>query len=144
MISRLVNTERCKEVVSQHPNYFTFDVEEWFNKKENYALIDGENIAFGEYKHPGVYWVHFCFNTARGRDAINLTKRMFAEFCKACPVKIAVGLISVDNLKAKWLIRQVGFQSLGEIMTENGLCEMFYSFSVLEDFDTKEFNNGIV
>lgn len=126
-MERLTSPSVCREVTDKHPGYFTFDVEDWFADENNYALIEGQNIAFGEYKSPGVYWVHFCFDEARGREAIELTKQMFAEFCHRCPVKIAIGLIVVDNKKAKWLIRQVGFKSLGEIETKNGLCEMFYS-----------------
>lgn len=133
---RLTDPTECRRVTDKHPQYFTFDVEDWFSKENNYALIEGDNIAFGEYKRPGVYWVHFCFDTSRGREAIQLTKDMFKEFCRVCPVQTAIGLIEVNNRKAKWLIRQVGFKSLGEVMTENGLCEMFYS--------TKEDSNGSV
>lgn len=135
-MKRLTDPTECRRVTDKHLRYFTFDVDEWFAKDGNYALMEGDNIAFGEYKSPGTYWVHFCFDTARGREAIQLTKDMFEEFCRVCPVKTAIGLIEVDNKKAKWVIRQVGFKSLGEIMTENGLCEMFYS--------TKEINDGLV
>lgn len=135
-MERLICPVLCREVTDRHLDYFSFDVEGWLSKPENYALIEGANIAFGEFKSPGVYHVHFCFDTAKGRDAIELTRRMFRAFCEACPVEVAVGLIAVDNKKAKWLIRQVGFKSLGEIMTENGMCEMFYA--------TKDLNNGIV
>lgn len=126
-MNRLTDPSKCRKITDKYPRYFTFDVEEWFANPNNYAVIDGDNIAFGEYKKPGVYWVHFCFDTARGREAIQLTKEMFEKFCCDCPVKIAVGLIELTNKKARWLIRQVGFKSLGEIMTENGVCEMFYS-----------------
>jgi len=133
---RLTDPAECRRVTDKHPQYFTFDVDAWFANADNYALMEGDNIAFGEYKKPGVYWVHFCFDTARGREAIQLTKDMFEEFCRVCPVKTAIGLIEVNNRKARWLIRQVGFKSLGEVETENGLCEMFYS--------TKELNDGLV
>jgi hypothetical protein len=126
-MKQLTDPVECRKVTDKHPDYFTFNVEEWFLQDRNYALQKGANIAFGEYKSPGVYWVHFCFDTAKGREAIQLTKDMFTEFCKQCPVNIAIGLIHVNNKKAKWLIRQVGFASLGLIETENGLCEMFYS-----------------
>ena len=126
-MKRLTDPVECRKVTDKHPDYFTFNVEDWFSKEKNYALQEGDNIAFGEYKSPGVYWVHFCFDTAKGREAIQLTRDMFAEFCNKCPVKMAIGLIEVNNRKAKWLIRQVGFTSLGLIETENGLCEMFYS-----------------
>lgn len=123
---RLTDPKECRTVTDRYPDYFTFDVDKWFANGDNYALKEGNNIAFGEYKSPGVYWVHFCFDTARGKEAIQLTKDMFDEFCKACPVKIAIGLIEVGNKKAHWLIRQVGFKSLGEVKTHNGFCEMFY------------------
>lgn len=135
-MKRLTDSAECRSVTDKHSQYFTFDVETWLANVDNYALKEGDNIAFGEYKSPGTYWVHFCFDTARGREAIQLTKDMFEEFCRVCPVKTAIGLIEVNNKKARWLIRQVGFKSLGEVMTENGLCEMFYS--------TKDLNNGVV
>lgn len=121
------SVEEINDLIKDHPDYFTFNVKEWYDNKDNLALVEGRNIAFGEKKSPGVYWVHFCFSEAKGRDAIRLTQRMFEEFCRIKPVKIAVGLIAVENKKAKWLIRQVGFKSLGETDTGNGLCEMFYS-----------------
>lgn len=127
MITRLTDPTKCRKVTDKHLDYFTFNVEAWFSNTENYALQEGSNIAFAEYKSPGVYWVHFCFDEAKGREAIQLTRDMFTEFCKQRPVKIAIGLIHVNNKKAKWLIRQVGWESLGLINTENGLCEMFYS-----------------
>lgn len=58
---------------------------------------------------------------------------MFKMFCDNCPVTTAVGLIEVGNKKARWLIRQVGFTSLGLVDTVNGVCEMFYSPSVKKD-----------
>ena len=125
-MERLVSAEACREVTDKHLDYFTFDADEWFSKPNNYALIEGNNISFGEYKSEGLYWVHFCFDTARGREAIDLTKRMLEAFYKAVPVVTSIGLIEVHNLKARWLIRQVGFKSLGDVTTENGICEMFY------------------
>lgn len=128
-MKQLTDLFECRSVTDKHPDYFSFDVEDWFSKPENYAYKEGDNVAFGEYKSPGVYWVHFCFDTAKGREAINLTKRMFKQLSEDTPLKMAIGLIHVDNKKAKWLIRQVGFQSLGLVDTENGVCEMFYSKS---------------
>lgn len=133
---RLTDVTRCRQVTGKYPEYFTFDVEKWFSQEKNYALIEGDNIAFGEYKSPGVYWVHFCFHTKKGREAIILTKEMLKAFFRLCPVSVAIGLIELKNKKARWLIRQVGFKSLGEIDTKNGLCEMFII--------TKEEVNGIL
>lgn len=134
-MERLVSVEACREITDKHLDYFTFDADEWFAQPHNYALIEGKNISFGEYKSEGLYWVHFCFDEARGRAAIELTKRMLDAFYEATPVITSIGLIELNNLKARWLIRQVGFKSLGETETENGLCEMFYW--------TKEMRDGL-
>ena len=123
---RVTDPQECRKVTDKYPRYFTFNVEAWLSDPANYALQEGENIAFGEYKSPGVYWVHFCFHTARGREAIQLTEAFFIKFCQLFPVKTVIGLIETDNKKAKWLVRQSGFQSLGEVETKIGPCEMFY------------------
>ena len=125
-MQRIYDPKVCREVTDKYPDYFTFDVEAWFSNGANYAIKDGQNIGFAEYKSPGTYWVHFCYDTARGREAINLTKKMVAQLFQDCPITTAIGLIEVNNKKARWLIRQAGFKSLGEIATENGQCEMFY------------------
>ncbi len=132
-MERLTDPVKCRQVTDKYLRYFTFDVEDWFSKPENYALIEGENIAFGEYKSPGIYWVHFCYHTARGRQAIELTKDFLQEFYKEAPVKTSIGLIHKDNKKARWLIRQVGFTSIGMIDTKNGECEMFVLHNITKE-----------
>jgi len=115
------------KITNKYPDYFTFDVAAWFSNPENYAVIEGENIGFAEFKARGTYWVHFCFHTARGKDAVILTKNMLLNLFNYKNAKVVVGLICVDNRKAIWVARQSGLKSLGKIETENGLCEMFYS-----------------
>lgn len=124
---RVTDYAEVRSVTDQYPEYFTFDIEKWFSDDRNVCLKEGDNVTFGEYKTPGVYHVHFCYGSARGREAISLTKDMFRKFCQDHPVKIGIGLIHHQNRKALWVIRQVGFTSLGMIETENGLCEMFAS-----------------
>ena len=125
-LTRLTDPLICQEVTNLHLDYFTFDVEDWFQNPLNYALINKDNVGFAEYKSEGVYWVHFCFNTARGREAMNLSKAMLESLFIHRPAKTAIGIISCDNKKARWLIRQIGFTSLGFTETKNGTCEMFY------------------
>lgn len=127
-MERLTDPDVCKQITDKYLEHFTFDAHEWFSQPTNYAFIEGENVAFGEMKTPGVYWVHFCFHTAKGRQAIELTKRMFEALCFHSDLKAGVGLIHHENKKARWLIRQVGFKSEGLIETSNGLCEMFIKF----------------
>jgi hypothetical protein len=125
-MTRLTCAETCKKVTQHYPDYFTFDVETWFENPLNRAYVEGENIGFAEWKGNDNFWVHFCFHTARGREAINVTKRMVNELFNETNFNSCVGLIHEDNKKARWLIRQVGFKSLGLSDTENGVCEMFY------------------
>ena len=122
----LTDPKLCRTVTDQYPDYFTFDAEDWFSNPDNYALKEGENIGFAEPKDNGVYWVHFCFHTARGKQALDLTKRLLINLFENKPAKIAIGIISKENKKALWVVRVVGFTSLGEVETKNGLCEMFY------------------
>ena len=125
-MKRLSCPSRCREITKNHQRYFTFDEDSWFSDDRNYAVEHGDDAAFAEYKSPGIYWVHFCFNTARGRKAIDLVEEIFNYFCSRREVKTVVGLIEVGNKKALWLIRQCGFSTLGEVPTKIGLCEMFY------------------
>ena len=132
-MQRLTSAAVCKTITDKHLDYFTFDAEGWFAEPKNYALIEDNNISFGEYKSEGLYWVHFCFDEAKGRKAIDLTKRMLKAFYEAVPVTTSIGLITLENRKARWLIRQVGFKSLGNTDTQNGTCEMFYWTKEIED-----------
>lgn len=125
-MERLSDPARCREVTDLHLDYFSFDVEGWLSNPLNYALIEDDNIAFAEWKKDGLYWVHFCFHSARGRDAVRLTKEIFKSFKQVRHVDTVVGFIEVANKKAAWVVRQAGFKSLGQVVTENGLCEMFY------------------
>lgn len=123
---RLIDPLECRELIKDNLEYFTFDEEEWLSNLDNYALVSGDNVAFAEYKLPGVYWVHFCFNSARGRKAISLVKEIREAFIHTKEVRALIGLIELKNKKARWLIRQAEFESLGEIETHLGRCELFY------------------
>lgn len=124
---RTQNLEAVSSVTQHYPDYFTWNAADWLSDDANFAYQEGENVGFAEFKSPGNYWVHFCYHTARGRAAIELTKRMLDALYADTHYQTVVGLISEDNKKARWLIRQVGFESLGMVDTQNGLCEMFYS-----------------
>ena len=125
-MERVYNASEVLETIQNYPDYFSFDVEEWFKKPENYCIREGLNLGFAEPKSPGVYWVHFCFHTCRGRDAIRLTVKMLRQLFQDCPIKSAIGLVHEDNKKASWVCRKAGFISLGHVETENGTCEMLH------------------
>lgn len=126
-MNRTVNHDEVFNVIKHYPDYFTFDSEEWLSCETNFAIKEGDNIGFAEHKGSGSYWVHFCYHTERGRSAIELTKQMLVYLHSLTGFTSVVGLIDEGNRKARWLIRQVGLNSLGMVETKNGLCEMFYS-----------------
>lgn len=114
------------DITKEYPIYFTKDFKTWLEDERNLILKEGRNLAFAEYKSHGVYWVHFCFDTCKGKEAIGLTKEIFKFFCETAYVKVVVGLIAADNKPAKWVIRQAGFTSLGTTPTTDGTSEMFF------------------
>lgn len=125
-MKRLTNPVECHQITDKNLEHFTFNVEEWLADDRNYALVCGDNAGFAEFKSPGTYYVHFCYNTARGREAINLASNMLKDLVNAKPVKIILGCIDVHNKKARWLIRQLGFKSAGLVESLNGVDEIFY------------------
>jgi hypothetical protein len=125
-IHRLHSAKDIRSVTDHYPEHFTYDFETWIEEPLNFAYKSGDNLGFGEFKSPGVYHVHFCFHTARGRAAISLSKDLLRRLFKDTQFNSIVGLIHEDNKKARWTIRQVGLRSLGLIETKNGPCEMFY------------------
>lgn len=126
MIERLTSAERCREVTNKHLDYFTFDASAWFADIRNHAYIEDKNIAFAEYKSPGHYHVHFCFDTARGRQAIDLCHSMLSHLAKDTDWQTIVGIVVKENRKAVVVVRRLGMKYLGDIETKNGPSEMFY------------------
>lgn len=122
---RVLNPVEVRSVTDLYPRYFTFDCEGWLSNVSNFAYKTGDNVAFAEDKGGGTYWVHFCYHSSRGRTAINLTRQCVKALLKDTIFKVLVGLIEEGNRPAKWLIRQVGFRSVGLTDSPNGVCEMF-------------------
>jgi hypothetical protein len=124
-MQQLTDPTECRQITDKYPNYFTFEVEEYLANPLNFAYKEGRNIGFGEYKRPNNYWVHFCCDEARGRSAIELCKRMVKQLLKDTNNANLVGLVNVVNRPTRWLIRQVGFKSVGFVETLDGECEIF-------------------
>lgn len=125
-MKRLLDYKECQRVTSLQREYFTFDEETWLANQKNYALIEEDNIAFAEYKKEGVYEMHLCFNSARGKAALLLVEKMLQKFATERDVSVMVGLIHKDNRKTNALVRRLGFTSAGLVETSNGSCELFY------------------
>lgn len=86
-------------------------------------LFDEGGGQFFHWKGPGIFEAH-SFYLVRGREAIERGReavaRMFSEFgaekvWRATPI---------ENRRARWFNRQLGFRSLGEIELY-GPCELF-------------------
>jgi hypothetical protein len=125
-MERVVDASVCREITDKHLDYFSFDAKSWLANPNNYALKHKHNIAFAEFVNPSTYKVHFCFDEARGNEAVLLTLAVFEEFSKRVPaMRQVIGCIDVNNRKAKWVVRKAGFQSLGVEETEAGSFEVF-------------------
>lgn len=113
--------------MGKYADYFkNADVREWLDDTKNIAIVEGDNVALFEYKSPGVYWGHYFYSSARGREAINLSGRILKHVLHKYPITTLLGLTLEANKPARWLSRQIGMNSLGLVETINGQCELFF------------------
>ncbi len=123
-MTRVKNAETIRQAVG---DYCAFDIEEWVNNPRNIALGEDNDLALFEYEKEGVYTGHYFFNRRKGREAIKLSKAILQELFtnEQFNIKIIRGLTPLENLKARWMSRHVGFKSYGAIQTLLGPCELF-------------------
>ena len=105
-----------------------FDAEQSMSDFHNIVLSDGvaENFALFEYAGNDNYYGHYFFSTAKGRKAIALASDML----KSLPVfdervESVYGVVPVENKKASWLSRQIGFKKVSSFETSHGKMELF-------------------
>lgn len=96
------------------------ELEAWFINPKHHMFLAGEdNVGLATYEYPGMYTVHWYY-TVRGREAIELAKRMIANLFENYGAQAVRGLIK-DNMKAsRWACRQVGLKSQGFMTFEDG------------------------
>lgn len=126
-LTRLWSAEECRKITDKYPEDFTFDVEAFFADKRNFAVIKGRNVGLAEYVYSSVpcedvYKVHMCFDTARGKEAVELAREMlFALFMERdCDVVMAT--VNLENKKSRMIVSKIGFESTG-IVKDN---QMYY------------------
>lgn len=104
-----------------------FNPREWIADPDNIALTDGKgNFNLFQYDTYGVYWAHTYFNTARGKEAIDLCRSSLAwVFSDDSPVQVIKGITPLYKQGARWLNRKLGLQSHGIIKTRDGTGELF-------------------
>jgi hypothetical protein len=86
----------------------------------NICLFDDDGGALFRWSGPGIYEGHSFFRV-RGREAI----RKGRDILSAIEAEKIWGATPIALKAARWFNRQVGFQSLGEIDTPEGRCELF-------------------
>lgn len=101
-----------------------FDIPDWLSDLRNIALVnDNGDINLFQYDN-GQYIGHY-FYRSRGREALKVAEEMLDAIFRYEEVDTLVGLTPDDKRGAKWLSRQLGFQSHGPIEHPLGPCELF-------------------
>jgi len=121
MIHRSFDLDLLIEATECHRDLFPVeDFVTWFNLPRNIMLVEGRDVGLVTYEYPGVYAVHWYYQDARGRDAINLGKRMVSECFEKYGAETLRAFIRTDLKASRWACRQVGFKSSGIIEFSDG------------------------
>jgi hypothetical protein len=100
------------------------DLEEYFKNKNHINICKGNDVALFTYNWPGLYTGHYFFES-RGKAARERGLEILSEVFTRHPVLTIRGLTPVENRAARWMSRQLGFESLGFVETPKGECEIF-------------------
>jgi hypothetical protein len=92
--------------------------------RRNKWLFDERGGAVFVWRGPGIFEGHSFFRV-RGREALYLGKAMLGVMFDNYEARMIWGATPLSNRPARWFNRQLGFQSLGEIETPSGRCELF-------------------
>ena len=100
------------------------DLATWYTLPKCLMLIDGQDVGLATYDYPGVYTVHWYYQS-RGRDAIELAKKMCALMFTDYGAQALRGIIKHRLKASRWATRQVGFKSTGFVTDAHGEeCEV--------------------
>lgn len=103
-----------------------FDLQLWLTNDKNLAFTDDrDNIGLLEYDRPGIYNSHMFFNS-RGKETLDRATEMIKYAFDNYPVEVMRGYTPLTNKAARWVDRQLGYTSYGEIdMVGTPRCELF-------------------
>lgn len=122
---RSFSSDDLKDAISLYPELNgNLDCEEWLEDTKNVMLREEDSTGIFAYEYPGLYTGHYFFRV-KGREAINLAKRMLDEMFSTYSAQTIRGMTKTDNRPALWITRQLGFKSYGRIETKNGEHELF-------------------
>lgn len=125
MVERSYDREVLANALSMYEDMVSddFDIDEWIEDKKNVVLKEGDSLGLFEYEYNGVYSAHYAFS-ARGRAAIDLSRRMLNEMFARQGAKAIRGMTPIDNRAARWMNRQIGCTSQGVFETPVGTYEL--------------------
>ncbi len=126
MIKRVQTIEELLEGISEFEELLKgIDVPGWFTSNGNFALREGNDFALFNVDRPGLYTGHYFFKS-RGKEAKEVAKKILDEVFTNHGAQIIQGITPVEKRAARWMSRQLGFQSHGLTNTILGPCELFY------------------
>lgn len=101
-----------------------FRPEEWLEDHKNVALCtDSGDVALFERTLPWLVTGHY-FYFSRGKAAIEVSNAMLNEIFSDYGVEVVQGLVPIENPKAIWISRKIGFTSHGVLDTFAGPCNL--------------------
>lgn len=103
----------------------SIDMQEWLEDDRNIALHEGADYGVFEYNRPHVYTGHYFFSTARGKDAVRLSREILDTLFDDYGAEIVQGLTPTSHKGALWLTRQLGFTHHGSTDTVAGEHQVF-------------------
>lgn len=127
MIERTCDNEVVEAALAIRPD-IELDVNSWLADPDNIAFVQEEDGSVGlfGYEYPGVYTGHYFFSSkTRGRNAKALATALLHEMFVNRGAKVIRGLTPLTNQAARWMTRQLDFESHGIVLTEVGPCELF-------------------
>jgi hypothetical protein len=110
-----------------------FDYQAWVDNKNHVMLVENSDVGLATYEYEGVYTVHWFYPNAKGRQAIELAKRMCDVMFDEYGAKCLRGITRTDIKAARWAARQVGMKSHGIMTFADG--EDYELFTMIKDED---------
>lgn len=106
-------------------NMVGFEPISWLANEENFIIIDeiGNISMFDKYCND-TYTGHYFFK-ARGKRALELAKEMLEFFFDQTGERVLKGLTPITNTPARWMSRQLGFESHGIVSVGEEVFELF-------------------
>ena len=121
---RSFDLEVAKKFGGMLPRNESMDWQRWVDNHDNVMLVDDENVGMATAEYPGLHTVHW-FYTVRGREALNLARKMLDRLFTEHKAQAIRGLTPVEIKGARWLARQVGLKSYGILEFPDGPYELF-------------------